>query len=461
MRIKEELKEFGYFWLPSAPDKQISGILSISDGGIVKLELFGMFGTFNNHSRQIERIVGHVEKMGFVTLDDCYCKSMWSSVDTSRTFDELVKSSIEVMRVFTGVAYREGEIPHFDTLTFSIEGIDEWVGISGIEVDHQLEQHAATISYKLPENITLKLDNGMELLIAFSWQPPPFSVVPKESKVTQKTNFHLVSQNICELDLFISIANKLTTFLCFAINEIVCLDSMSTVFDTPHQDVREGLMKMNSVNIYCHSSPYSEDNPEIYRHNMLFTFEEIQSNIENIINNWVKGYEQFAPAFHLYFWARKNAYPYLEVRFLSLIQGLEAYHRRASDEKEMDEIEFEKLIENLIELCPGERKEWLRGKLKYGNEVSLRKRIKRLIEPFKDLFGNKEKRKKLINRIVDTRNDLTHRSSDSEDIEDLWILCQKMETLFQLHFLLLIGFSQEEIRSIGWNCQELRQKLEF
>jgi len=461
MRIKEELKEFGYFWLPSDPDKQIPGILSILDGGEVKLELFGMFGTFNDDSRQIERIVGHVEKMGFVTLDDCYYKSQSSSVDTSRTFDDISKSLIDVMRVFKGVAYREGEVPRFKTLTFSVEGIDEWVGISGIEVDHQLEQHAANISYKLPENITLKLDNGMELLIAFSWKPPPFSVVPKESKVTQKTNFHLVSQGICELDMFISIANKLTTFLCFAIDEIVCLDSMSTVFDIPHQDVREDLTKMNLVNIYSHSPPYSEDNPEIYRHNMLFKFEEIQGDTENIINNWIKGYEQFAPAFHVYFWAQRNAYPYLEVRFLSLIQGLEAYHRRASNEKEMDEAEFEKIIENLIEHCPENRKEWLKGKLRYGNEVSLRKRIKRLIEPFKDLFGSKEKRRKLINRIVNTRNDLTHRSSDPEDIEDLWVLCQKMEALFQLHFLQLIGFSQEEIRSIGWNCQELRQKLEF
>lgn len=461
MRIKEELKESGYFWIPSAPDKRIPGILSISDGEIIKLELFGMFGTFNDNSRQIERIVGHVEKMGFVTLDDCYCKSTWSSVDTSRTFDELVKSSIEVMKVFTGAAYRAGEIPRFDTLTFSVEGIDEWVGISGIEVDHQLEQHAAAISYKLPEDITLTLDNNMELLIAFSWQPPPFSLVPKEAKVTQKTHFHLVSQDARELDMFISVANKLTTFLCFAMNEIVCLDSMSTVFDTPHQDVREGLRKMTSVNIYCHSGSYSEDIPEIHWHNMLFRFEKIQGNAERMINNWVRGYEQFAHAFHLYFWARRNAYPYLEVRFLSLVQGLEAYHRGASDEKEMDKAEFEELIENLIDHCPGKRKEWLEGRLRHSNEVSLRKRMRRLIEPFKDLFGNQEKRKSLINRIVDTRNSLTHPSSEAEGIEDLWILCQKMEVLFQLHFLQLIGFSREEIRSIGWDCQELRQKLEF
>ncbi len=458
MRIKAELKESGYFWLPSAPDKQIFGTLSISDGGAIKLEIFGVFGTLDE-PEPIERIVGHIEKMGFVTLDDCYCRSMSSDVDTSRTFDDLSKSSIEVMKVFKGVAYREGEVPRFKTLTFSVEGIDEWIGISGIEVDHQLDKHAATISYKLPANIPIPLDNDMELLIAFSWQPPPFSRVPKEAKVAQKIHFHLVSQDVRELDEFISVANKLTTFLCFALNEIVCLDSMSTVFNTPHQDVREGLRRRTSVDIYSHSWSYSEDSPEIYRHNMLFRFEEIQNNVERMINNWIRGYEQFAPVFHLYFWAQRNAYPYLEVRFLSLVQGLEAYHRKTSDEKEMDETKFEELVEKLIEQCPAGRKEWLSNRLRYGNEVSLRKRITRLIEPFKALFGNKEKRKKLINRIVDIRNNLTHPHLEREDIDDLWILCQKMEALFQLHFLQLIGFSQEEIHSINWKYNELREKL--
>ncbi|MYK18710.1 hypothetical protein F4055_11175, partial [Candidatus Poribacteria bacterium] len=150
MRIKEELKDSGYFWLPSVPDERIFGTLSISDRGVIKLELFGVFGTFGRNTGPIERIVGHSEKMGFVTLDDCYCRSMSSNVDISRTFDDISKSSIDVMRVFKGVAYREGEVPRFKSLTFSIEGIDEWVGISGIEVDHQLERHAATISYELP-----------------------------------------------------------------------------------------------------------------------------------------------------------------------------------------------------------------------------------------------------------------------------------------------------------------------
>ena len=36
MRIKEELKRSGYFWLPSEPDEKLPGTLSISDGGFIE-----------------------------------------------------------------------------------------------------------------------------------------------------------------------------------------------------------------------------------------------------------------------------------------------------------------------------------------------------------------------------------------------------------------------------------------
>ncbi|MYB93777.1 hypothetical protein F4Y43_07925, partial [Candidatus Poribacteria bacterium] len=348
MRIKEEIKNYGDFWLPSAPDKRIPGILSISDGGLIELELFGVFGNIAEDPKQIDRIVGHVQKQGFITLDNCYSRNMFSSISTPSVRDEISKSLIDVTTAFTGVAYREGEIPRFDTFIFSVEGIDQWVGISGIKDEYQFEEHAATISYKLPENIVLKLNNGMELSIVFAWKPQSL-LNKREAGVTQKIYLHLSSQDTHELDEFISIAQKLTTFLCFAMDQIVYMDSISATFDSSHQEIEENPTMHPSVDIYFRSSLHSKDDPEIYGHNMLFEFEEIRDKVETIINNWIKGCEQSDPVFHLYIWAQRDAYPYLEARFLSLVQSLEIYHRRISDEKEMEETVFEELIKNLIE----------------------------------------------------------------------------------------------------------------
>ena len=129
MRIKEEFKRLGDFWLPSAPDRKIPGTLSISEGGIIELEVAGLFNDeiealLRDRLEPIERIAGDIEKEGLVTLDDCYYKT-----GTIRVIGGPSKSFIHVGRVFMGVEYNEGEPTVFNTLTFSVEGIDEWVGI--------------------------------------------------------------------------------------------------------------------------------------------------------------------------------------------------------------------------------------------------------------------------------------------------------------------------------------------
>ena len=195
---------------------------------------------------------------------------------------------------------------------------------------------------------------------------------------------------------------------------------------------------------------------------MLFGFGKIQSDVEKKVKNWIKTYEETYPAFDLFFSAKMGEQPYLDVRFLTLARGLEAYHRRTSDEKRIDEAEFDELVENLVNQCPEEHREWLSRELKYGNEVNLRKRLRGIINSFKEVIGNRAKRENLINRIVNTRNYLTHYDlsleSEAAEGQDLWNLCVNMELLFQLHFLQLIGFSREQIDSLLADSIPLRRR---
>ena len=67
MRIKEEYRKSGYFWLPDHPDKKIPGTLTISDGGEIELEVVGLFDESTKaltNEEELSRIVGHVEKDG-------------------------------------------------------------------------------------------------------------------------------------------------------------------------------------------------------------------------------------------------------------------------------------------------------------------------------------------------------------------------------------------------------------
>ena len=373
MRIKEEFKKSGYFWLPSLPDEKLPGTLSISDGGHIELEVIGRFENrlevlLNADLKPIERIVGHIEKNEFVTLDDCYYKTLPLSL-----MGGISKSLIHVGRAFTGVGYDEDESPCFKTLTFSVEGIDEWVGISGISVDHHDEERTATISYQPPEDISINLGDGMQLLITFHWTLPPRFPIIKEAKISQKTYFKLISQEEQKLKEFTSVTHKITNFLCFAIDKTVSLDSMSATADNLRQDLGGGQTRLVPVNIYYPSRPYSKDEPKIHQHDMLLGFAKIQSDVEKKIKNWIGVYKETYPAFDLYFSAKTGEEPYLDVNFLTLARGLEAYHKRKFDE----------------------------------GAVPLDQRIKCIIEPFKEIIGNEGNRRNLIRKIMNTRNDLT------------------------------------------------------
>lgn len=118
----------------------------------------------------------------------------------------------------------------------------------------------------------------------------------------------------------------------------------------------------------------------------------------------------------------------------------------------MDDNEYKILFDRIIKCCPEERKEWLEGKFKFGNEISLRTRIKKIIEPFNHLIGTNKERKNLIGKIIDTRNYLTHYNHDLKDnaIEgfNLIELNKKLEGLLELSLLKELKFLEEEIDNI-------------
>lgn len=447
MRIKEEIKRSGFFWLPSVngnpSDNHVFGTLTILDGGDIELELSEPLVTDIQEFKLdgLNQILGHVEKDGPITLDRCRSISNKSGiVHNAWMGSEVIKAD----RVFTGIRYDGDASPCFNAVSFSVEGIDEWVGISGIEVNNRFENSASTILYNRPEDISFTLKDDMQLLITFAWKPPGFPTT-KRAEVSQKTYFKLISKEARELDKFTAIASKITAFLCFVMNEIVCLDEISATND----DLRQ------SVEIYCRTWPYAKDEPVINALDMLFRFEEKQNRVESLINKWLENYEQIAPAFDLYFLTKAGTLPSLDLHFLTLVQALEAFHRRTSDEMHMDADECKEIRKKMIGECPEEHKDWFRPKLLRANELTLKNRFERMTEPFGNFMCG-ENRPGLIKSIKDTRNYLTHYDSDLESKaakgKVLEFLCLKMNALFRLQFLKLIGFDEQEINAIVDKC---------
>lgn len=454
--MKKKYKKSGYFWLPGQEDKKIHGVLSIVDGGEAELEVIGLFEGDESlgDPDSFDRILGFVEEDGLVTLDNCFY------TETNHRYGGISKSTVCVNKVLCGHAWSKDEAITFNTFSFSVDCLDEWMGISGIEVD--LDPHAkTTITYTPPENRRFELDNGMILDINFAYSK---SQSLKEVKLTQRAYFRLESKEQRELEDFINIVFKITNFMCFAVDDVVSIKNVSATSSEILKGVGEKQYPV-PIKIYYASTTYIEKISNKSWHRMCFTFGTIQSNAQDVFNKWINAYEYLSPAMNLYFSTKVGVQKYVDGKFLALAQGLETYHRRTSELTLMEPAKFSELVSEVLKGCPEEHVEWLQGRLMHGNEINLRKRLKLIIEPFKDYFGTNPERNKLLKNIVDTRNYLTHYSESLADAAvdgvDLWKLCQKMEAIFNLHFLKVIGFTDSEIESVVNNCYPLRQKLGY
>ena len=437
MRIKEEIKKLGYFWLPSTPNKRVPGTLTIADGGKIKLETIGYFdenptlaSTNRGFGEAVEEkmIVGQINPNTQVTLVTC-CYRYYPEL----IFGSTAKLIVFAEKAFLGVTYDDQTLVLFNTFQFSVEGIDEWAGLSGIHVDRQFEKRSATIKYSFPEEIPLNLNNGMRLSVTFSCTLPGFPTTT-EAKITHKTYFKLTSEQAIPVDNFISIARKITTLLCFAIDQIVCIEQISVTSNAICQDIN-GQSQPVPISLYYQDRPYAKDAPKIKWHGMLFMYPQIKENAEQIINKWLKIYDETSWGLNEYFLSKAGTSEYLEGLFLDLVQGLEAYHRRIAD----------------IESTSRER--------------TLEQRIESIIKLFKvkKLFGEKEEQKKLVQRIADTRNYLIHYEENlakkAAKGEELGQLYYKAEVIFQLYILHILNFTPEQIQFIVDNNNRMKQRL--
>lgn len=463
MRIKESIIRSGYFWAPEAPDNKLPGTLTISDGGEIELEVIGNFDLgpslpSPSDELDVKKIFGQIEKAGCVTIDDCIYRHK------NFSFGGIAKSTLHGHRALFGVHLSDEE-PQIDTYRCSLEGLDEWIVISGIEVKTDFEKKTAQITFKPPPRFSYDLGDGFTIAIIFGWSAP-FSGGSTEAKITQQAYLEIRSKKLKPLGEFIYIAYRFANFLALALDEST---SFKDVTISSERIVRnwgteeEENTRPIQIETYYQSLPFSDSAPKLRKNDILFTFPQVKDKLGTMLSSWLIMYEAIGPALSLYFASKAGEHKYLDGKFLALAQALETYHRRTSKEVLMDEKKFKRLVDNLIAGCLKEQQGWLKGRLSFGNELSLAKRLKKVFDPYKEQLGNSSKRSKLIRQIVDTRNYLTHYSERLESTaargRQMWEICMKMEVIFQLCLLRDVGLTSAEVSNVANNSYSIKQKL--
>ena len=333
--------------------------------------------------------------------------------------------------------------------------------MSGISLELDTKNKNGLIRYSLPDDVSFSLPQDVELGFTFGMTFPSVSLLITEASVNQHAFAQIKLKEPRTVTYFSSIAFKLCNFLSLATNQAVGLQSMTGYL---YQDTPGGPNKRSPIRIYGQFAPWPERKPKFRPQDVLFRYPDVANNLGVMLTNWFESHEIFEPAFNLYFASKMHHSQFLNTKVLWLTQALETLHRRSSSEKRLLEGEFASLCDSLMENCPQNRRLWLSDALRYANEISLRQRMKRLLDPFERWFGDRDKRKAFVSTACDTRNYYTHydetnTENRAKEANELFELYGKLEALFQLHLLKLIGLDDPAIDSIVQENRVLRRKL--
>jgi hypothetical protein len=445
MRISEEEEYVGEFWLPKYPDRRVPGLIYVSDGGVVKLRVFSKYDDFPKKTflslSKYDRILGVVKGGKSVILE--YCTQSGSNGSLAGVSELTFEADLLVL----GHGVEEGEKLELSRFCFSVDCATEWLGITGIEYAIPPDFLSWKMKFEKPDDLEFKISDTLVLKVKFAYSIPHcLNTKPLKSWVSPY--FELESEKELPYSEMISLAFRMVTFLSFANDKLV---SVRRVYGFRSEEV--DTKEPESIILIYQSHPFVTKEPEFDERDCLFKFSDVEEDFESVIRAWFHGYDLYGGALDLYIATKADAPTFLHTNFLALSQCLEAFHREISDEMNMDEDEFERLCELLLSHCPKKYKSWLKPRIGYGNELGLAKRLKLLMQPFKDLFQLTQAEITKRTRIIaDIRNNLTHYALSDKYSDDDYMKMydgyEDMVMLFKLSLLSQIGFSNKEIEKI-------------
>lgn len=452
--LNQNFKVKGVWWIPSKEDKQeIAGEL-IYENGHITLELFGSFGKSINEHNHNEVIFGFTSQGDKITLLDTF------QIRSKISFPGFKTEVYTVNLMLTGFHISSIDSPEIQSVAFTTNHLSNWLSISPFKINEITEEDGRlkqlNVQYQFPEIFSFKCEiNGEQTTVQstyvmnssgdaidqFNMNHSSYLKITPESKKSIKW-FH---KTIFEIKSLLT----LLTGHSLSFNKIIVYgDVIQTINST---EVREkGLLFFRQVK--------QSTARELQSYDLLITYRDLQEKFQSVFTKWFELKEELYSIYNL---VVSNFYhdSYLETDFLNLMHSIEGFHRIRYGGKYVEQEEYEFYLKEICEtinhlISNNDLKQKLKKSLEYGNEFSLRKRIKDLFskmdeETIKILIGNNEKPNTFIDKIVNTRNHLTHpdnrNTPNIAQTDELFQINHQLKCLAMILLLTTLGVPEKII----------------
>lgn len=465
----EEFQYLGIWWRPEDPDQKIAGELAYHPKEGATLKLIGSLNLFIDRSEitlgvtphEIDIILGITPDGREITLYRCSESRKFISPVGVNCFD------FKARVVFVGQHFESKSDILFNNLSICYSNLSDWTNLSPFHIscdDESIEmnysdlvtsvmnfnrisslinsEEAFQVNYSPLEDIGVNID-GFKIDLTSEFEC--LTDIPESISLRQTTYFKVEPQEPLHYDEYSpKILYHLRNFLSLGIRKSVypvCIKGQTVA--------------SNNVLSFYRIGEWSTE--KLHPGLMLFSFADVKDNFEKCLENWVNKSKLLKPIVDLYFASLHNSSMYLEHQFLSLAQALESYHRRKYGGRYLEEGRYEEIYQAFISQIPNDLdksvKDAFKGKLKYINEYSLRKRLRQLLKSVTEITDLTIKDPKIFaHTVTQIRNDLTHLNTE-EVLEgyDLARLTRQMKELLEICLLIEIGLPGEKVKDLVIN----------
>ena len=435
----------GYWWLPDEPEEEVPGTLKFDPDEGASLNLLGSFKGAEDFGLMLdlELILGRSAKGEPITLQ--HCGETESNPAIGRGFEI---SSFHASTVFVGEHFQNPDDVGFEQLIVEYQHLDAWAGISGFESG----THPMMVRHTRPEPLTATVGGEYEVTLSFPSTLRSSSHEVTEVAITQRTELAIKFPEKKSLEHLLNIAYRLQHLLSLGTGKSahpVAVWGITGSAGSTTGEAERVLVNYRSV------ARRGSDKKRPNRREMLFGLRDLPGGCGPTVERWLGRAEVLDLVNQLYLGTIYNPQSYIEQRFLNRVQALEVYHRRAMTSSDLLDEEHERRKEEILEAVADQHRDWLEERLRYSNEPNLRKRLREMFNEYPEsvdlVVGNgKKERKSFINRVVATRNYLTHFDQSLEPQAargvELYRITEELRLLVEIRLLGEIGFEAESIR---------------
>lgn len=266
---------------------------------------------------------------------------------------------------------------HYSEIRVRIPGLQMWIGRSGVRqtILEKTENSGVGMVYYiegLPEE-TVEIPD-LSVILGWGIDRNFSGDLITDISVKSFAGLAIRAKEPQELDWFFQQLGKVTALLSLLAGSPMSPDHISAKVTEPDISL-EVLVGLREAKYCTHK----------HVHDFYMLRNSMAIELGAVFARWFKLYDSLATASQLALSVLNSKDLWLHVEFLSLMQALEGFHRAISPEDGLylSSKEYEPIRQVLSDAIPQSvasgHKEALKSRIKYGNEISLRKRLDALV----------------------------------------------------------------------------------